>query len=356
MDRQTTILPDEAYEGFEDIYSLENVDISSVRTVKMSEEQQTEPSTYKEQEQMEFDLGSGHREWMKSLRLEEPIIYLNLSYYTAKALGGHGKKTIGDLIAIKDDEWLSLGMGQGHIDETKTKLLEYMGRDGMSQHSYNIDFSSLLRNILSDIEPSKAYLIMQPYKLEQLIDLTLAEKAQLRLLDNSKQKKMQQQILQGLCNTKKSYLITKMNEIIATFIKPWMRRRGDLVMACEIEERFFNVSCDPGITSLILLWIKENFYQNSNFYGDFVHQIDKDVYCSELFTAQNYESIITTAKSFFYASSANYPLEELVSRIEQQYARHWKSFPENFVAQALRLSSSFCVYKSQLNQQMVSLI
>jgi hypothetical protein len=347
-------------EHFEDIYSLENVDVNTVRVMSAKkneeekEQKKTSKGTLSQEEQLEFDFGSNYREWMESLSLEEPLSVLDLSYHAYKALQTNKKYKIHDIVNIKDGEWASLsGLGQGHIDEIKQKLSEYIDQDSLYR-CYNVDFSSLLYYAYENLDHEKAFLALQRYGLADFVSLTISEKTQVSHLSSEKKQILGQHGLEEMCTKeKRSFIQNKLEEIISTFVKPWIGRRTSIASENEIIERILSVSKDHVVTRKVWNFLQETYWQDESLLGDFLYLVDTGVYCSEEFVSLEYKSIMRLAQSYFYERHIKYPLEELIRHIERRHAHKWHGFSEGFVAKVLRLSSQFLVGKDRSGQKIV---
>jgi hypothetical protein len=109
------------------------------------------------------------------LRLLEPIASLNLTPFAAKAARGTGVATVGELAAfVFDPSKECRGLGQGHIDEIRRKIEQFVGRPPYAREK-NFDIASLLRLSLCDIEASQRALIVSRCKLQEVVPLSPQE-------------------------------------------------------------------------------------------------------------------------------------------------------------------------------------
>ncbi len=327
--------------GLEQIYALENVDIRTVRPLAKpiaKEEKKERPQWAPEEpDQGELDLGDFYRGWMPSIKLQEPIKVLKLSPVAAKVLEQHGihllndlyKKKPGDLVYIK-------GLGQGHIDEIEKKMSEYLG-EGQLERSRSVDFVGLLRAFLSELRPKEAALVLQPHRLSHLFKLTAAEEAEMRHLSNEQKEDLRTQICENL-KRRDSFLSEQLESVIAVFVKPWIVGRLGLATHEELLERLERVSTYPEETKAILAYFSRRFSL-----GRYLEEPAKGFYAVGV--AEQYQEVVSLAQSYFYQKEIIYPLEELVTLLEREFARLWQGHQEGFVRKVLRFAPDFMIFR-----------
>lgn len=339
--------------GLEKIYTLENVDLKTVRRLHEPEKVPSKPREkplpvlfFDAPDQPELDLGDEFCERMDPFIKSEPIHVLCLSRHTEKCLLEHGKHVVKDLIDVDLRDFVFLkGMGQGHIDEVKQKLYQYL--DGKSLvPSPSIDFASWLRSIVGSFDHKKVYVLLERFELSDLISLTPAESVEVRRLNLEKKlewiEEIQGVLLSGHISQTLSEHIKKLADV---FIRPWMRRRGGFAKKSEILERLHQINETPKLTQPILNFFGSVYFHEGFPLEPYLYSIDDNLYASDPFVAESYRTVLKKAASYFYNPAVRYALPELIAFIKREEARRWVGYPEGFIEKSLRLATGFRVRK-----------
>lgn len=342
--------------GLESIYALENVDIKSIRPISHSEVQipkkmdipEKKQEIHEEKiDQYEFDLGNFFRGWMESFVLTEPIQMLQLASQAEKILLAHKKNTITDLLKMKTYDYISIkGLGQGHIDQIKENLKNYLHGIQLNRCK-KVNFEALLRGIIGGTDRKKSALYLESFGLSSLFPISNAEAVELRHLSKEKKEEWNKQVIEEYQNETSRHLIEKrIKKITDVFIIPWIKSRKGLATRDEIEERLVKISEQPELTGKILSFIS-NFYCEEEFVlKKFLFMVEQDLYCSHSYIAQSYRLVIQKTYSYFYHLEVVYPLKTLIELIEKDFAQEWISFDEGFIEKALRYTPIFRVRKN----------
>lgn len=339
--------------GLESIYKLENVDLKSIRPIVSSFPEKKEksyhyqPPTYVANDQMELDLGDQFRGWMDSFVKMEPIHVLGLARHAEKCLLDHGKTILADLIGVDLKEWVFLkGMGQGHIEEVRQKLHHYLeGR--LLTYCTRVDFASWIRSLAASFERKKTYVAMEPYHLSDFFTLSPGESVEVKRLTLEKKQEWVQEIIDELTTQKtKECVLANMRKVVDVFFKPWVQNRLGLATRSELLERMNRISEIPEVAVNVLSFFGEIYYKNDFPIGEYLYLVDKDLFCSDLSTVQTFERVILKARSYFYRRDVIYPLDDLVSLLEREFAASWQGFRNGFIEKVLRLSHQFHVKKA----------
>lgn len=348
--------------GLEAIYALENVDPKSIRRIEKPVKKEplnnncAPKRILKKQHQLEFDLGGEYRNWIPSFIKNEPIQVLELSSLVERCLIANGKKILKDILEVDLQTFIFFkGMGQGHIEEIKYKLSQYV--EGTSLDcSEDIDFSSWLRTLVAALDRKKTSVALQPFHLNDLFPISPLENGEInRLTLEKRQEWIEEMHLQFQQPSRKQSVISHMKEIVDVFIRPWMRKRLGIAMKYELEERLQKTSVNGTITSLVLQFYS-HFYYNQQFplHND-LQPVSEHIYCVDEIVACHYHQIVKKAFSFFYKSTIQYPLKQLIQLLEKEFACCWQGFPEGFVEKVLLCDSHFQVRKDPQNILIVTL-
>ena len=323
--------------GLEAIYSLEHVDIKSVRRlVTPSEKKIEKPKTISVESkeiQLEFDLGPFFRNWMVPHIAQEPIQVLQLSKHVEKFLLEKNICTLGNLKEAQSDVFK--GLGQGHIEDIKNKLDLYW--DKPTENSSTIDFLSLLKCLCADLDRKKIYALLDPHGLADWISLSASETMELKKIKTEVLLEWANEITQKLLQGHKhKFLLLQMQLMIDTWIVPWLWRRGNLATSEQVFEALqLRSSCEnhaEKIIPLLFTWAPLKTFLKSN----------QKVYACTQAQLSSYETLLEMALSYF-PHSTYYSLSEFENLLRAELAKDWHK-PDDLVSH-LRLSNLFAFYK-----------
>lgn len=314
--------------GLEAIYALENVDVRSIRRIQepLTKPEKKKVSKLKKEisQQLEFDFGPDFRSSIPPFFLDEPIQQLNLSKHAEKILLDHAKVRLRDLLAYDFK-----GIGQGHIEEIKEKLQDYIaGRD--LELTKTVDFAAWIRSLFVGMPAKKVFVLLEEYDLGELIQITSAEKVEIRRLSSEKRREWIQEITV-------SSIREKVLELTAVFLRPWMNKRFGIARKEELHERLERISECPSLA-----------LKAFRFFGDhlfLLEEAEPGIFCSQASVAKDYRSVIKKALTYFYNQTISYTLSELANYLKREFAKDWIGFPEGFIEKVLRLTTCFRVRK-----------
>jgi hypothetical protein len=332
--------------GLEAIYTLENVDVKSIRRIETSpkplpkplEAKKTVPHLFQE----ELELGDEFRGWIQPFIRKEPIQVLELSKHAEKCLIDHGKNKLGDLIAIQLKDFVFVrGMGQGHIEEIQQKLNSYLEGHSLDR-CYKVDFFSLLKGLVAAQDRKKVYALLESYGLADLFSLTPVESIEVRKLTLGKKQEWIQELRASIVKPEqKKSVEADMHQIFNVFIKPWVKRRQGFATQEELQERMQRISVDADICLKVLQFLQDLYFDQQNLFKRFLNEIDLKVFSCGAQHGYDYDKIVDKALSYFYKPTVYYHLNELVGLMEREFAKFWIGFDVGTVEKVLRLSPAF---------------
>lgn len=334
--------------GFEEIYALEKIDVKSIRKVVTTAQVLTEksegPIKQKKHEEIKVpQLRFGFTEqdeWIDSFKLQEPIFVLQLSSQAEKRLLEMGVRTLNDLQNFS----LFKGIGQGHVDEIQEKIKNYIGED--EPRVTQIDFLSLLKCVLGDLESKHTHLLLAPYHLADFFPITPGERMNVRHLNGAKREEaLAKAFFEARKEERKLFIHNAFQKIFLAFIQPWLQRRGGLAKKEDIMERLLKKSFDPKISSSALRLII-NVYFDAKFPFDHVLiPIEASLYALNEDIKKRYIQITSKAKSYFYRHDVTYLFDEFLLFLAKDWTSNWEQFAHEFVIKTLCYSPSFRVRK-----------
>jgi len=336
--------------GLESIYTLETVNLASIRRVveeKGSYSLELSRSVEKHVPQEQFDFGEKYRDWISSFLLLESIQVLEISPHLQSLLREHNFVTISDLIDCDFTELVHLpGLGQGHIDDIQDKLEKHV--QGRSLHqSRQIDFGAWVRVLCSSLDSRKVFVTLEAYGLSDLIKLTASEKLDIHRLSIEMRQEWIDQTLQSLTHgDRKRTFMNGLQQICDALIKPWISGRCGIVLRWELAERVMRLAWDQNLVAGAMKFFSEVYFDGRFPLGEFLIEVDHDIYCSDELFAEMYRSVIEKVSTYFYQPEITYSLSHVVVLVSREFASDWKGFPEDFIEKAVRFCPKFRVRKA----------
>ena len=341
-------------QGFEDIYSLGEVDVTTIRRLddgKIKPKDKNNIScvatvSVEESPQLEFDLGFGGQEVIKSFLLSEPIQVLGLSSQAEQGFVANGIKDLEDMYAITSYESTILkGMGQGHVDEAKVKLDDYV--HGRALYNVNsVDFSSFLLCLVGRIDRGKVFCFLDQYGLSHLCRLSIYEAAIVRNMKlEDRQKCCSEVLVQLETSERREFVIEKWNELIRIFVRPWAWRRGRIFTEHDFLERLERISDDPQNIGKTMKFFHDIYFHQRPMITNFFAGMSGGIYVTDDETVADCKIIVGKALSYFYKPRVSYVLSDFISMILCEFACEWKGFLDGIVERILRISTMFRIRK-----------
>lgn len=349
--------------GLEEIYALQDVDVTKIKTIgsqKAPKEQETKEvcSRYSLPPSQQFELGFEGEfcSTLDSFILYEPISVLNLSAHAEKYLRQHGKSVIGEIV---DEDWtafsMSKGAGQGHIDEIKEKLKQYIA--GRPLKCCNtVDFEAFLRTLIPEVDGTKQYLLLERYDLCHLLTLTPSENVEVRRLSTKQRDGFVQESLKHFrTEEKRAFCHSSLQKITDVFIKPWLRGRLGFCRRFELLDRLEQVSESFAAMHQVIRFLSDVYCEGGFPFSQWLPVVDTDIFCVDDLVCNNYSRVENASMSYFYKTDITYNLPELLSWLSREHAVCWTGFPDGFLEKVLRTSKHFHVTKNDKGSLIVRL-
>lgn len=352
--------------GLEAIYTLENIDVSSIKKINpqpainasikhlsngVNQNSFFSVKNYIERPntlQLEFDFGPNYRGYMPSFILLESIHVLSLSPLAEKCLREHRINTIQQLLSVDPKDLIFFkGMGQGHIDEIFQQLNIYLKGKSL-EASRLVNFSALVRSLFPSIDLKKNHIFLSFYGLQELFPLSSAEVLEVKRLSIDKKKGIHDALLNDLYS-QKTILHEKLKQFTDVFIIPWIEKRGGLSSKEELIERMERISESPTLFLNIHSFLSKLFYED-DFILKKLLSYNKDIYFSREIILNYYYVLIEKAYKYFYCPTAEYPFLQFIKLLFEDFAKEWHrwhyhQFSFKFIKNSLELSPEFRIRK-----------
>lgn len=340
--------------GLESIYTIETIDVKTVRRMNSAQTTDAEPTPLLEKapvfdhhpDELQLNLGLHWQGRIDSFALQEPIQLLGFSQHAERCLIDNKILVLKDLMNLGFDALQQIkGIGQGHIVEIQEKVREKLKGQTL-KNSKIVDFIALLKTILGTFERKKMWALLLQFNLADEILLTPLENAEIKRLNADRKKEWENQAFTYLhTEAKQQQLADCLDQISKIFIIPWIERRGGLATQNEIEERLLRISARPDKTEHVFHFFSHLYYQDLFPFTTLINEVEDGLFCSGAAASNAYQRICEVAESYFYRRELSYPLDELTRFIVRECALDWESFPEGMIEKTLRLSPRFRIVR-----------
>jgi hypothetical protein len=347
--QQATAHPQAYSHGLEKIYVLERVNPQTIkplhRTPTPKKSRRSRTATL-QAAQLEFNFGSSWQHWISPCLLQEPLHVLALSKQAETALITHGCTTLKHVLNLEETALTTIrGFGQGHADELTQCLANYLV-ERSPEHSYVVEWGAWLRGILASVNPKAAYLLLESYGLESILQLNRQQRAELLRLSPSEKQNMALTALTQL-QTQCWHIKERLKTIIKALILPWMRQRSGIASLSELEERLTQISADPHYQHNAWKLLHAILNSTESPFEYYLQRIVPEIYCADSALEQAYQNVVNTTLTYFYRPGLNYPLTDLINWVGREQARLWHSTSPAWIAKVLHYAPQLSVRKDR---------
>lgn len=232
-------------------------------------------------------------------------------------------------------------MGLGHIQEISEKTIAYLGAFPFEAKA-TADTRSLINIILADTNPKERYIVLSKHGLDHYVTVSQQELQELNKIPEERKREIYKNCLTLLKASKKSTVVSLLQNILSAFIIPFIDQRLGVVEKWELDEcvsRYLFVN-NPSDLAKIIQFI-ENILDVISIYDVKLYRINLNFYASRHQVQQAAFGIISAAKSYFYSKLASFNLNALATIIRKADALRWEGYPDGFIEKVLILSGHF---------------
>ncbi|MBS0622624.1 MAG: hypothetical protein JSR80_06675 [Verrucomicrobia bacterium] len=322
-------------------YALREIDPRSVRPLKAPKPQ--DPQLY-----MPF-ASTGHGT-MPSLRLDEPIQVLDLSRHSERFLLNRGQRTVGEIYTVLLDHPGGVeGINRWMAKEVQEAVAAYL--EGLDDPfaTAEVDFLSLLRASLGDLDRVSVHLFLKPFELEELFPLKQTDKERLRRLGPHERQWRSEQVARELLRIERQKRVwSSLHRMVEEFIEPWICKRGGIAKGRALMERACSIAVDRQAARQVIHVLEKLYGSGKELWALLLTEVDDCVYCKLPEVALQYELVLICARRYFYHPTIVYPLQHLVELVSSEIVRKWEGFKAGFVERAIKGSSTFKTCKGKV--------
>lgn len=340
--------------GLEDIYQLEQVDVKSIRKMSsvqpvFKEAPSDKPSVnYKVEREMDLGFLPEGRGAIDSFILDEPVTVLGLSQHVEKLFLKMNILMLSDLMNLDCMALIhTKGMGQGHIDEVKEKLKNYInGRPLVGCRA--IDYESWVKSLIPSADRKRAYLLLEKFDLSFLVSLSPPESVEIRRLSDESRSDWIQEAKE-MFNTydRKHFLERRLHEVIEVFLKPWMLKRCGFASLADLKERLERLSTQKGRFAKAYAFFVAVFFDGLCPIESLMEERQGNLMFANSAVLNDYLAVTRIVDTYFYKEGVRYPLSQLVGYIERELSLEWKGCREGFVEKVILTNAALTFSQSR---------
>lgn len=330
-------LPGDYSHGLERIYAPRETDPFSVRPLPPPADE----------EQLVLPFAAEGQGIMPSLRLSEPVEVLSISASALDHLQDLGIQTVGEVFDRSEE----LG---GEFSGAVARHLADL-RDPF--RCQEVEFASLVRILLGDLDRVGVHLFLRSYCLEQLLPLRRHEMAALQRLRLWQRERRREEIVAILRERERQErLFAVLRQVHAEFVAPWLARCLGFAAKRALNNRLRAVCADRPTMERVIHLLNETFAPGKKeIWSLLLQPVAKGVYSLNVDVAAHYEMVVAHAKTYFYHRTVHYPLAQLVALVAQEVARRWRGFPAGFVERVIRHDPAFRLRRGRGPKRIVRL-
>lgn len=337
--------------GLEKIYAFETINPNSVKQAAFKPTVANEPTPNRPLvfKQPTLPLGPYFQESIPNLRLKEPISALGLTPFALKGLQHRNCKSVEEAIfLLQKDPSSYKGMGQGHIEEISQKIEAFIGKEPFQFVSF-VDWESLVRTLIAEIEPKECYIFLSRFQLQMLTQISTSDYQELSRWTKEQIAKGFAKCHDEIRHVKMDFLQEVLHLVSDAFLKPFLRRRCGMSTKADIIQRLEQLSQEKTHFKKIFTLLEAVTTPIQ------LVQAATGVYTIDHETQAIYQMLVDLAKSYFYKPSLCYPFDMLSKKLYDDCARRHLLIDEHTIQKTLRVSPAFLVQPDERSRLQVSL-
>lgn len=345
--------------GLEEIYSIQTVDVQKIRKVTHHKQTQSlgiKTSDKEEIVDLELDLGSGFRNYVRNTYLDEPIEVLDLSSYTVNILLENNIPTLEDLKKAIESDLASLpGVGQGHIDEIQRNLNLYI--TGKLEKTKRVDLESLFRAITRLISRESSLVLIDRLEIKNCMPWLNKKQNSLKhykkeLRDNAIAKMYKELKNSAVVEFVKDFF----QEIAHAFIIPWLNTRSGIASKEEVYEFLEQHLIEKECNSKLLYFFSNDILGQRFIFNHCLPKVSHEkIWCTTYDEVSLIERLKDLTLSYFYSGHLSYPVDLIARKLEVEFAKSWTECSYYKMLKYYKLSGLFRTQRKKDNKTYVLL-
>lgn len=196
--------------------------------------------------------------------------------------------------------------------------------------------------LVKNEDPYAMSALLQKYGLESAVALTARQHNETKRMPEERKMRLAQEgkvALLESCRAKEA-----IKNHLATHIVPWMRKRGGIAAAWELEERFISLTERMCVGEDVLLFLKETLFEEESLFSTRFISLGRGVWGCDDHVMRLYERGLSLVLSYFYRPQLIYPLVDLVTWVQEEVAPSWELFPQGFLERLLFVTPEFATF------------
>jgi hypothetical protein len=286
-------------------------------------------------EQLQLPLEQA-QEGLTPLRLLEPLSSLALTPFALKAAKGSGASTVGELASLVfEREKECRGMGQGHIEEIRRKIEQFVGHPPYALEQ-SLDLGSLLRLTLLPLEGSDRGIIVTRCQLQSTVALLPQESKEAEmalLLDREGKFRRALVAAQPKVAAPTRSLLER---VFTGFVRPSLARRGGIVHEQELLQFCFEKSTQTDYRTFErIIVLLQHLLQTPFLFAPFLCQIQGRMWALSTKEQAFAQQIISDAQTLVRNGEGGQVLKELARALARCRFTGWEECSSHTIERIL---------------------
>jgi hypothetical protein len=326
--------------GFESIYAFETIDPSSVRVMSAA------PPTAASQvlDVKEPLVADPDLPFVKSsispFFLKESVEILKLSSHAERFLRSSGHETIEQIMTLDfSDMSLLRGLGQGHIEEIRSKLKEFV-RGRSLNNRVCVDYISWARSLFNGMDKRVVGVAFERYGLSDALPMSLTEKVEIKKLPQEKKQDWFCHF-KSTCKSHHEAFDRDLHRVMEAFVLPWMLGRGGFASTVELKELSWRLGESREESESVLALFAELFSDGAHPFCSLPESCIAGIYTANQSTQKMIRCINKVLDTYFYAPGLVYALDELAGWCEREFACAWINLDREVFCRVVRQSRNY---------------
>ena len=260
-------------------------------------------------------------EGLSPFRLLEPISSLALTPFAAKAASR--ASTVGELAALvfeRDKE--CMGMGQGHLEEIRRKIEEFIGRPPYGPQPH-LDIASLLRLALLPLSGLDRAILAYRCQLQTIAGISPQEGKEVEMAFLRDRDGKFAHALDAA--RQKTAVLPLLEQVFVGLVRPWMVRQGGVAHEQEIRQFCFEKTVDADYRIFERIeGLLEHILEVPFLFAPFLCRAQSGLWTVSAKEQANVAGIIEDAKTLIQVKREKASLKELARALARCRAAEWE--------------------------------
>lgn len=325
--------------GFESIYAFETIDPTSVRVMSAAPPPVVTQILDPKEPLPDLDLPFV-KSSISPFFLKESVEILKLSSHAERFLRSTGHETIEQILTLDfSDMSLLRGLGQGHIEEIRAKLKEFVRGRSLTSRTC-VDYISWARSLFHGMDKRVVGVAFERFGLSDALPMSLTEKIEIKKLPQEKKQDWFCHF-KSTCKSHHDTFDSDLRNVMEAFVFPWMLGRGGFASTAELKELSWRLGESREESESVLALFAELFCDGAHPFCSLQESCISGIYTANQNAEKMIRCINNVLNTYFYAPGLVYDLNELADWCEREFACAWINLDREVFCRVVRESRNY---------------